>query len=126
MCSHQPKDYACPFCAIVAGKEGTGHWTKRSDVICQDADLTAFLSAHWWDYNEPGRQCSQHMEHLAVDISNEPDQHRSNSVPQRWYPTPYSRQGNRVAVSRLDPGFSEYNLRAIAEERTVEAVPRWG
>lgn len=50
---HAPEGWDCPFCRIAQGEEDGGPWTKRSDVIYGDVDLTAFLSPHFWQRN-PG------------------------------------------------------------------------
>jgi histidine triad (HIT) family protein len=49
--SHQPGDYACPFCSIVAGHDNEGDWTKQTDVVLRDTLVTAFLAANWWAAN---------------------------------------------------------------------------
>ncbi len=63
MRSHAAEGWDCPFCRVAHGEEGEGPWTKRSDVIYHDADLTAFLSPHFWQRNPghvliiPNRHC---------------------------------------------------------------------
>jgi histidine triad (HIT) family protein len=48
MHNHEPKKYKCPFCQIIEGaKDSTGD----SDVIYQNADVTAFLSKSRWEKN---------------------------------------------------------------------------
>jgi histidine triad (HIT) family protein len=49
--SHQPPDYACPFCSIVAGQDNEGNWTKQSDVVLRAELATAFVSSQWWPGN---------------------------------------------------------------------------
>jgi histidine triad (HIT) family protein len=61
-----PPDWDCPFCRVARGGEGLGPWTKRSDVVYRDPDLTAFLSAHFWQ-NNPGHVViipNRHYENL--------------------------------------------------------------
>lgn len=53
MRSHQPANYACPFCQTVRGTEREDPWTKRSDIILQTESVTAFISPRWWP-NNPG------------------------------------------------------------------------
>ena len=53
MTVHMPENGDCPFCRIARGEEVDGPWTKRSDVVYRDAELTVFMSAHWWQRN-PG------------------------------------------------------------------------
>jgi histidine triad (HIT) family protein len=49
--SHQPPEYACPFCTVVAGYDNEGNWTKQSDVVLRAPLATAFLAADWWAAN---------------------------------------------------------------------------
>jgi len=51
MPSHQPADYACPFCAVAAGQDVDGNYTKQTDVVLRDATVTVFISAGWWPAN---------------------------------------------------------------------------
>jgi histidine triad (HIT) family protein len=53
MHSHQPADYVCPFCRVVAGDDVEANWTKQSDVVCRDTLTTAFINAAFWPAN-PG------------------------------------------------------------------------
>lgn len=48
MHNHQPKKYTCPFCQIIEGAQDS---MEGSDVIYQDADVTAFLSLSRWEKN---------------------------------------------------------------------------
>ena len=48
MHNHEPKRYKCPFCQII---EGAHDSMEDSDVIYQDADVTAFLSKSRWEKN---------------------------------------------------------------------------
>ena len=47
MTSHEPRDYACPFCAVVARRE-TEH-NAQADVVFRDEETTALISPKWWD-----------------------------------------------------------------------------
>ena len=49
--THQPPEYRCPFCRIVAGEDIQDHYTKQSDVIFRDSAVTAFVSSAWWPMN---------------------------------------------------------------------------
>src|SRR5437868_2243505 len=49
--THEPAEYACPFCPIVAGADNDGDWTKQSDVVLRNALVTAFVAADWWPDN---------------------------------------------------------------------------
>jgi histidine triad (HIT) family protein len=49
--SHQPDDYQCPICRIVAGIDVPGIGTKHMDVVIRDAMTTAFVASHWWPKN---------------------------------------------------------------------------
>ncbi|MBI5933731.1 MAG: LysM peptidoglycan-binding domain-containing protein [Chloroflexi bacterium] len=48
MHNHEPKKYKCPFCQII---EGAHDSMEDTDVIYQDADVTAFLSKSRWEKN---------------------------------------------------------------------------
>lgn len=48
MYNHEPEDYVCPFCLIVKGIENEHVYTKQSDIIYRDNDITAFIASHWW------------------------------------------------------------------------------
>jgi histidine triad (HIT) family protein len=66
MRSHAPEGYDCPFCRIAAGEDEPDPWTKDSDVVYHDADVTAFVSAHFWVRN-PGHVLiipNRHYENL--------------------------------------------------------------
>ncbi|MGE7954084.1 hypothetical protein [Lysinibacillus xylanilyticus] len=47
MYSHMPKDYECPFCRIVSGKEKQNKGTKQRDIIYQNKHVTAFIASKW-------------------------------------------------------------------------------
>ncbi len=51
--SHQPADYQCPFCRVVAGDDDVANWTKQSDVVYRDGVVTAFINPAFWPAN-PG------------------------------------------------------------------------
>ncbi len=66
MYNHEPADYQCPFCAVVAGAEGDFPLTNQGDIVYQDDLITAFISSHWWPKN-PGHVLiipNQHAENL--------------------------------------------------------------
>jgi diadenosine tetraphosphate (Ap4A) HIT family hydrolase len=44
---HEPPNYGCPFCAVVAGRESDVN--ARADVVFRDAQTTALISPKWWD-----------------------------------------------------------------------------
>jgi histidine triad (HIT) family protein len=45
--SHEPTEYACPFCALVAG--GETERNRQTDVVFRDGLTTAFVCPKWWD-----------------------------------------------------------------------------
>ena len=49
MFSHQPHDYECPFCYLLAGRESAGS-TPR-DIVRQTDTATALISPRWWPNN---------------------------------------------------------------------------
>jgi len=51
MFSHEPKDYVCPFCAILRGE--TDEYSSVSDIVFQDSETTVLVSPKWWP-NNPG------------------------------------------------------------------------
>lgn len=51
MFNHAPKDYQCPLCDLVQGKET--EYNKLSDVVYEDDSCLAFISPKWW-INNPG------------------------------------------------------------------------
>lgn len=65
---HAPVGWDCQFCQIARGEEIDGPWVKHSDIVYRDADLTAFISPHWWP-NNPGHVViipNEHHENLYV------------------------------------------------------------
>lgn len=46
MWSHEPADYACPICAVVAGKDTA--LNVQTDVVFRDSQTTAFVCPKWW------------------------------------------------------------------------------
>jgi histidine triad (HIT) family protein len=50
---HQPPDYVCPFCAVVAGLDNPAPHSQQSDVVLRTDGATAFINARWWP-NNPG------------------------------------------------------------------------
>lgn len=49
MFNHEPDDYACPFCRLVAGFEDE-RATQRDVVRCNEL-ATAFVAPRWWPKN---------------------------------------------------------------------------
>jgi histidine triad (HIT) family protein len=47
--NHEPDDYVCPFCRIVAGEESPHN--QRQDVVLRAGSATAFISPRWWPNN---------------------------------------------------------------------------
>ncbi len=48
---HEPANYQCPFCEWLAGHEN--EHKQNTDIVYQDAHVTAFVSPKWWT-NNPG------------------------------------------------------------------------
>ncbi len=48
MHNHEPNDYACPFCRIIRQAKDS---IESTDVIFQDASVTAFLGLGRWEKN---------------------------------------------------------------------------
>ena len=53
MVTPAPADYVCPFCLIVAGREGPPSATRQADVGHRDELVTAFIASDWRP-NNPG------------------------------------------------------------------------
>ena len=49
--SHEPPDYSCPFCRVVAGEDLSGDYSKQADVVYRDELATALVSSAWWPKN---------------------------------------------------------------------------
>jgi histidine triad (HIT) family protein len=54
--NHEPPGYACPFCAIAAGRddprlERGGARLDQSDVVRRTGSAIAFISPRWWPNN---------------------------------------------------------------------------
>ena len=52
MYNHAPPDYRCPFCAIAAAQEVEYSYTNADDVVLRTAQVTGFISSHWWPRNQ--------------------------------------------------------------------------
>ena len=51
--NHEPPDYICPFCKVVAGLEDEASYTVASDIVLRTNLVIGFISWHWWPRN-PG------------------------------------------------------------------------
>jgi histidine triad (HIT) family protein len=49
---HAPVDYRCPFCLLLQGDETGQSELKRSDIVFQDADVTAFIAIRKYPNNQ--------------------------------------------------------------------------
>src|SRR5262249_27412295 len=49
MFNHEPDDYVCPFCRLVAG--GEDECRTQRDVVRRDELAMAFISPRWWPNN---------------------------------------------------------------------------
>lgn len=64
--SHAPEGYVCPFCRLIRGELTESSLNATTDIILQDAHVTAFISPLWWSHN-PGHVLvvpNQHYENL--------------------------------------------------------------
>lgn len=50
MFNHQPKDYNCPFCDLLAGKDTERN--QQQDIVYQTEHATAFIAPSWWVENK--------------------------------------------------------------------------
>jgi len=62
MYNHAPKNYACPFCRIIRQAKDSPLASETTDVIFQNATVTAFLGLGRWENN-------------PVDVLIVPNQH---------------------------------------------------
>jgi histidine triad (HIT) family protein len=70
MFSHQPENYICPFCNLLAGKETASN--QKQDIVYQNEFATAFIAPAWKDKN-PGHVLvvpNEHYENI-YDIPDE-------------------------------------------------------
>jgi len=44
--AHEPASYACPFCAVVSGRDT--EWNAQTDIVYGDSETTAFVAPKWW------------------------------------------------------------------------------
>jgi histidine triad (HIT) family protein len=49
MFNHQPPDYVCPFCELLAGNES--EYNKIQDIVFQNEYATASVAPKWWVNN---------------------------------------------------------------------------
>lgn len=45
MYNHAPKDYKCPICIVLEGKENDGTLIRQSDIVYKDDLITGFISS---------------------------------------------------------------------------------
>jgi histidine triad (HIT) family protein len=50
--NHAPAQYLCPFCLLVQAREGIQNQLKRSDVVFQNADVTAIMATRKYPNNQ--------------------------------------------------------------------------
>jgi histidine triad (HIT) family protein len=49
MFNHEPVDYQCPFCLVVAG--GDDGLTRQQDIVRRTEHAMAFVASRWWPNN---------------------------------------------------------------------------
>ncbi len=52
MNNHAPTDYVCPFCFLVHGKESVESQLKPTEIVFQNADVTAFMATRKYLNNQ--------------------------------------------------------------------------
>lgn len=52
MYNHEPANYICPFCTLVNGIETEQVFSRQSDIIFKDKDITAFIASHCHPNNQ--------------------------------------------------------------------------
>lgn len=50
MFNHEPSDYNCPFCDLIAGKDTDRN--QKGDIVYQNEYATAFIAPSWWVENK--------------------------------------------------------------------------
>ena len=50
--NHAPSDYICPFCLLVQGKDSIESQLKPTDIVFQNADVTAFMATRKYPNNQ--------------------------------------------------------------------------
>jgi histidine triad (HIT) family protein len=50
MFNHQPQNYVCPFCELLAGDESEHN--SQNDIVFQNKFVTATISPKWWGINK--------------------------------------------------------------------------
>ncbi|MBA3947581.1 MAG: HIT family protein [Herpetosiphonaceae bacterium] len=51
MAFHAPVNYLCPFCLVVHGQEHAQVYTRQTDIVYRDRDLTVFICSHQFPTN---------------------------------------------------------------------------
>jgi histidine triad (HIT) family protein len=76
MYNHAPREYVCPFCLLVQGKENSDSQLRQTDIVFQTLEATAVMAAQKWP-NNPGHVLvipNRHFENiydLPAEIANE-------------------------------------------------------
>lgn len=47
--SHEPQDYDCPFCRVIAGNDDG--LTTQDDIVARNDGAIAWIAARWWPNN---------------------------------------------------------------------------
>ena len=59
--NHEPSDYHCPFCALIAGVND--EFATQEDIVYQNEFITAKIAPKWW-VNNPGHVLVVPNEHF--------------------------------------------------------------
>jgi len=52
MYTHAPPEYICPFCLLIQGKENNQTQLRKTDIVFQTTDITAFMATRKWPNNQ--------------------------------------------------------------------------
>ncbi len=52
MFTHEPDQYTCPFCRLLAGADLGPTGSNQDDVIHRDDEVTALVASKWWPNNK--------------------------------------------------------------------------
>jgi histidine triad (HIT) family protein len=81
MFNHEPPNYICPLCLVVAGREEPPAITTQAEVICRGELAIAFIASDW-RVNNPGHVLvipNEHIENI-YDLSFEVGAHIQDVV----------------------------------------------
>jgi histidine triad (HIT) family protein len=52
MYNHAPLEYVCPFCSLIQGRDDIQKQLRKTDIVFQTADVTAFMATRKYPNNK--------------------------------------------------------------------------